>query len=488
MPQFLRRRLSDGILFAILMTLLGGLAVLLHINATRYPDHTHLVLQVQSWLHGRLDIPLRLPDSVIINGKIYIIYPPLPALMMLPFLVMLGDKFSDVWFTWIFAALNIILLFRTLEVMRVRRITNRTPLENLILAITFGFGTNALWLCLGGSVWFTIQTISIFGIMITLHSTLSRRWPLATLGVGMVMLTRTPEALIGIVPLVVYLHDLGVGRRVQSRWHFLPQRWPSIGELLITLAPFLAALFLYLLHNQLYFGNPLSTGFDIQNQQNYSEIKYGVISWHYIWPNFVIDFLRWPGFNFSGPFDVHPQIDLYAGSIGTSVFFSTPLLAIFIFTSQGKTPLPWLRNTFWSTIAIMLLTILSFCAGGWMQVGARYLLPLYPLLFLLMAQRAAPLDIRWIGLAGLSIFINLLLAQTFWERNLTAPTPTLPFAVGSVALVVLACATALIMLRKQKRQHAEIALPTPTVSPDEPMSDGDKKHGLLTGYDMIVLD
>ncbi len=460
MQKFLLRRLNDGISFVILMVLLGGFAMLLHIDPIHPSQDDHLIVQAQAWLHGHLDMGVHLGDTIILDGKVYIIYPPLPALMMVPFVAILGDKFSDVWFTWAFAALNIMLLFRTLEVMRVRSITTRTPLENLILAITFGFGTIALWLCLGGRVWFTAQTISIFGIMITLHSTLSRRWPLATLGVGMVMLTRTSEVLIGIVPLIVYLHDLGVGRRVQQQWHFLPQRWPSMRELAVTLAPFVVALLIFLVHNRLYFGNFLSTGYDIQNQQYYPDIKYGVLSWHYIWPNFVVDFLRGPGFNFTGPFDVNPQSDLFIDGIGTSMFFSTPLLAIFIFAPQGKTPQAWLRNTFWVTVAMILLSVLAYCMAGWSQVGARYVFPLYPLLFLLLAQRAAPLDTRWISLAGISIFINLLLARTFWERN-----PSALFMAGSAGIVLIFCMIAIIMLRRQGQPQEEIAPLAPATIP-----------------------
>jgi hypothetical protein len=386
--------------------------------------------------------------------------------MMLPFVALLGNQFSDIWFTWAFAALNIILLFRILEVMRIRRIINRTSLENAIIALTFGFGTIALWLCLGGKIWFTAQTISIFGIMVTLHSTLSRRWPLATLGVGMVVLTRTSEALIGFVSLIVYLHDLGVGRRIEHHWYFLPHRWPSIRELAITLAPFLVALLILLVHNKLYFNDFLSSGYDIQNQQNYPSIQYGVLSWHYIWPNFVVDFLRWPSFYFSALNDVHPHADLLLDGIGTNMFFSTPLLALFLFAPQGKTPQIWLRNTLWVTIAIMLLAILSFCTAGWFQVGARYLFPIYPLLFLLLAMRADPLDTRWICLAGLSIFINLLLARTFWYK-----APSKVFIGTSAGVVLLACTTALILLQRQ--HHDELDLSTPGTRPDRSTSSDD---------------
>jgi hypothetical protein len=460
MQKFLQRRLMDGILFAVVMVLLDRFAISLHIDPTHPSIATHLILQAQAWLHGHLDIGVSIHDSITLNGKVYIIYPPLPSLMMLPFVATLGDKFSDIWFTWAIAAFNIILLFRTLEVMRVRCITNRTVLENLIIAITFGFGTIALWLCLGGDVWFTAQVVSIFGIMITLHGTLSRRWPLATLGIGMVLLTRTSEVLIGIVPLTVYLHDLGVGRRIQGKWHIRPQRWPSILELVVTLTPLTLALLIFLVHNKLYFGNPLNTGYDIQNQQNYSSyIKYGVVSWHYIWPNFVADFLRGASFSYTNPYDVDPKLDLVIDGVGTSIFFSTPLLAIFLFAPQGKTSQTWLRNTFWVTAAIILVTILTFCATGWGQVGARYLFPLYPLLFLLLAQRAAPLNTRWISLAGISILTNLLLARAFWLAN-----PSNTSIAKYAGLVLVACIIAIIMLKWEKRHHKETP-PQPTVTP-----------------------
>jgi hypothetical protein len=291
--------------------------------------------------------------------------------------------------------------------------------------------------------------------MITLHSTLSRRWSLATLGVGMVLLTRTSEALIGFAPLIVYLHDLGVGHRIERQWHFLPQRWPSVRELAVILTPFIVALLILLVHNKLYFGNPLSTGYDIHDQQDSAHFKYGVLSWHYIWPNFVVDFLRWPNFYFSSISDVNPQTDLLNGGIGTSMFFSTPLLMIFLFSRQGRTAQPWLRYTLWTTTAILLLAILCFEAAGANQVGARYLFPIYPPLFLLLAMRAAPLDIRWIGLAGLSIFINLLLARTFWYKP-----PSMLFTVACASIIVLACGIAIIMLQRQ-RHHDEIVSVAP---------------------------
>lgn len=453
MQAFLRRRLADLLFFVILMVALGVFAHILHIRPVYVPgaSGTNLILQAQAWLRGRLDIGFPIHDSIVLHGKYYIIYPPLPALLMVPFIAVLGNHFSDVWFTWAFAALNIILVFRALEVMRVRQITRRTPLENAILALTFGFGTIALWLALGGRVWFTLQVVSVFGIFITLHSTLSRHWPLATLGLGIVVLSRTSDALVGLFPLVVYLYDLGVGQRVQNKRRWWPQRWPALRELALTLAPFVVALAIFLIHNQLYFGNMLSSGYDIQNQQDYPDIKYGLLSWHYLWPNIVVAFLRGPAFHFTGLTDVNPQMDLFIDSMGTSIFFTTPLMALFIFAAQGKTAHAWLRRALWATVGVMLLAILLFCAEGWSQVGARYLFGIYPPLFLLLAMRAAPLDTRWISLAGLGVFVNLLLAYVFWMHK----EPGHKFILASGLTVVCACTLALFLLHRQKSPQTQ---------------------------------
>lgn len=56
--------------------------------------------------------------------------------------------------------------------------------------------------------------------------------------------------------------------------------------------------------------DPTQQSNETHYQQDYPQIKYGVLSWHYIWPNFVVNFLRWPSFNFTGPFDLKPQPDL----------------------------------------------------------------------------------------------------------------------------------------------------------------------------------
>ncbi|MFE1320773.1 hypothetical protein [Kitasatospora phosalacinea] len=446
-----RRRLVDLAIFVSVLALLAMLAGILQIDAGKVSLAPHYVWQVEAWLDGRFDLgpspgPQVVFDKITVNGHYYLMYPPLPAMVMLPFVWLLGDGFSDVWFTWGVAALDVVLMFRTLELMRHRRITRRTTLENLVLAVVFGFGTIVLWLSLGGAVWFTGQLMSTAGIVLVLHSTICRCWWLAWLGVGLIALTRTTEVVVGVVPALVYLRDLGVGRRAAGRWNFRPVRLPSLREVAATVVPLAVCGGILLARNKLYFGSVTSTGYDIHSANDVVVFPYGLMSWHYVWPNFVIDFLRFPDFHFTGVNDAHPVMSLRAGGMGTSIFFSTPLMLLFLVSSQGRAVDRWMRTVMWTGTVALFVPVILFQAAGYDQVGARYLLPVYPTLFLLLAMRADRIGPRWVVLAGLGVFSNILLAKAFW-----AGRPSSQFAWTSAAIVLAVGALTCWLLARENR-------------------------------------
>ncbi|MFC8718968.1 hypothetical protein [Kitasatospora sp. NPDC057198] len=476
----LRRRLVDLAVFAVALALLAMLAGIFEIDSGKLSGSPHYVWQVQSWLDGHFDLgpspgPQVVDDKITVNGHYYLMYPPLPSLLMLPFVWLMGDGFSDIWFTWGVAALNVVLVFRTLEVLRHRRITRRSTLENLVLAAVFGFGTISLWLSLGGKVWFTGQLMSTTAILLVLHSTVCRRWWLAWLGVGLTALTRTTEVAVGIVPALVYLRDLGVGRRTAGRWNFRPARWPSLREIAATVVPLAICGAILLARNKLYFGSVTSTGYDIHTANDVRVFPYGLMNWHYVWPNFVIDFLRFPDFHFTGVNDAHPVMDLRGDGMGTSIFFSTPLMLLFLVTSQGKAADRWMRTVMWTGTAALFLPVIMFQAAGYFQVGARYLLPIYPTLFLLLAMRAERIGARWLVLGGLGIFSNVLLAKAFWSGP-----PSSQFAWTTAGIVTAVCVLAYWLLALTGRTPAPTGGDGPATD-DGPAAHRDGLHGVEAG-------
>ncbi len=437
-------------LFAGAFGALWLVAVLLRQDATRISYAAHFVEQARSWLAGRMDVPTWLGhDLVQVGGKSYIVYPPAPALLMLPFVAVLGAHFSDIWFTWLCGALNVALLYHLLQAMAARGWSRRTPRENAVIAVTFGFGTIALWLALGGTVWFTAQTLAITFTVLMLLGAVRHNWWMASAALGALFLTRSPDilgaAVIGAMMLAYYREKTDR----QARWSGAPCAADDVhrevklparnnnpsglmrdttDEIWIRLravpfrawvalaVPFGAAVVLWMVRNQLYFGHPLSSGYDLQIQQDYPQIHYGLMSWHYVWPNVVVDFLNMPSFSFKTPYDVNPLGDLLRGGNGTSIFFTTPLFLLFFAPARSHAP-RWLRLALWVCVALLVGFTLFWNLTGWYQVGARYLFDAYPYLFLLLAMRGERLDWRWLALACLGALVNLALANVFWCRN-----------------------------------------------------------------------
>src|SRR5215470_14543248 len=98
---------------------LGGLVVFVlldiacGINPVAPSTNPYFTYQAWSWLHGRWDItvPGDQTDLITLNGKLYSIYSPFPAVLLLPFVALVGTNVSDVFVTIVVSSSNLTLLF-----------------------------------------------------------------------------------------------------------------------------------------------------------------------------------------------------------------------------------------------------------------------------------------------------------------------------------------------------------------------------------------
>ncbi len=407
---------SCVLFFLALISLLVS-SVKLGIDPFGSSASNHFVYQAQSLLHGHLDIPkFTKTDIILVNGKHYIVYPPFPAILMMPFVAIFGLQFSDIFFTQIFSALNIVLLFWLLESLRLSGRSRRSFQQNFALCIFFFFGTINFYLSLGGTMWFTAHIVAATCTLCFLLFAFKRRYALASFCLGCAFLTRAP-ALVGALLLVYLLLEERTGATTLKAMfkgaRSLP--WRKVG---LALAPLAAFLLLFLLRDTLAFGSPLQTGYPLLVQQIYTQVHYGVIGPHYIWPDLVANFLSFPSFNYQNPFDISPSLDILRNGIGLSVFATTPLF-LFLFFSRNRQPSA-LRKLLWLIVGLVIAATLLYHAAGWFQFGSRYLFEGYPYAFLLLALSEIEMDWRFylLGLAG--IVINFIGAQTFWTTLLTA--------------------------------------------------------------------
>jgi hypothetical protein len=498
--HIIRAARTELALFGGMCALLWLLAVVFRQDATHISYAAHFVAQDRSWLAGRLDVPAWLGhDLVRLGDKEYIVYPPAPALLMLPFVAVLGDHFSDIWFGWLAGAANVALLHGLLRVLVARGWSARSSREHVVIALTFGVGTIALWLALGGTVWFVAQTLAITFTLLLLLGSLRGNWWLASTALGALFLTRSPDVLGGLVVLACFFSntkatkiqeehesdkqgELGETLPMVAQTRAVPQSRQSTSEpfralsvssvlmflgslkprkvLALTL-PLCGALIIWAVRNKLYFGSFLESGYGMQIAQDYPQIRHGLLSWHYIWPNFVANFLNLPAFVFRTPYDLAPQVDMLRDGNGTSIFFTTPLFLLFFAPARSLLP-GWLRMVLWATVGLLVVVTLAWNLTGWYQVGARYLFDVYPYLFVLLAARGHRIGGHWVALATLGIMVNLMLAQIFWCHSgaCFADNPhRLELFVVLLALVPLIGIGAWWWLRRSPNQTAVAHFP-----------------------------
>src|SRR5207253_743431 len=116
--------------------------------------------------------PPNLNDWVFERGRWYVSFPPLPAVLMMPFVALWGLSFNDVAFTLPFAAANVALLYRLLRRIQQVEGGSRSEWDHAVFALVFGFGTLA-WSCsIRGEVWFTAEVVGVTFTLLYLHAAL----------------------------------------------------------------------------------------------------------------------------------------------------------------------------------------------------------------------------------------------------------------------------------------------------------------------------
>lgn len=400
-----------------------------HINLLQPSHSPHFVYQAQALLQGHWDIalPLSATDVILLHGKHYIIYPPFPAIALMPFVAIWGLQTSDVLFTAVVAALGVSFLYLMFEQARANGLTTRPWLHHALMTLLLFFGSIYWWLSLGGSVWFTAQILCVVSTLIGLFLGLRRKYFAASLLLMCAFFSR-PTAIFGFIFLLALAwDDAGLDPHL-ARFLTAPMRalrerslraielaaipWRRLAPVLATIALLFA---LYGVHNALIFGSPFETGYDILMRQRYPQIHYGQFSWRYVPANIIANFFNFPIVKFSGPWDLRPTIDMTNGDMSISVFLTTPLFLLLFWKNRTRSVL---RGALWLTIIFVVIEVLFFNASGWAQFGARYLFDGYPYAFLLLALNDTPFDWRFVALGLLGVGINMLGAIAFWAHHI----------------------------------------------------------------------
>ena len=341
-------------------------AVYLYASSRDRENLDYFVRLADAFLHGRihlLEAPSWLNELIPRDGAWVVPYPPMPAVLLVPFVVIFGTDFHQQIASSIFGGVGVGLTYLVLcrFGLRIR--------VRLLLTLVFAFGTCFFYTASAGNTWYLSHVSAVMFASAAIVLALDRRWPLLVgLLVGFAALSRLP---------VVLTAPFYMAALVGLGW---PVALPSDRRAAVrTLALFVVGLAVplaaFVLYNVGRFGSPFEFGYTLIPgvlQEPY--YQQGIFSIAYI-PRHL--------------YAIFAQSWIYEDTFpwfkpswwGLGLLLTTPLFLWLLRARLRDTVVPWAALA----CAIAIVPIVTHGNVGFTQFGYRFSLDIQPLLFVILA-------------------------------------------------------------------------------------------------------
>jgi hypothetical protein len=344
---------------------------------------------------------------ILLNGRIYVPFPPLPAILLMPLVALVGPVTADSWESGInasLAAIDIGLAWWVAGRIGVDRLRDR-----FALVLLLGFSTPIWWVTTRGGVWHTGHLVATMLLLLLLAEVFGRKRAfIAGLLLGAAFLTRPPLAFVAPVFAIWYLgrplrqRAFSVGQRIR----LMPWRqWLMLG------LGFLPSLIVFFAYNQARFGTPGESGYALALLPGWLAAlrNQGLFSLTHVGMNLDFLFLHLPALIPTFPW-FRPD------GLGLSVFLTSPALFGAVLAPWRRDGRTWLLLA--SAVAALIPTLLYY-GGGWLQYGYRYFLDSIPFVWGLCAMAVATRGrVGWIWwlLIVFGVVVNAL--GVYWAYHI----------------------------------------------------------------------
>jgi hypothetical protein len=320
----------------------------------------------------------------------YMSFPPMPAIVMMPFVTIFHYNFNDVLFTLLMAAASAMALLAILEkLVRLGR-SARSQRDNLLIAILFSFGTSVFFSSVRGEVWFTALILGYFFHLLYIYAALGARHPVwAGLMLAFGMATRTPIAFAS----VFFAFEL-----------FRLPDWPTrIRAGLKFSMPVLAVGILLIMYNIARFGSATEFGHTyLMDGQRPSIREWGLFHPHFLAGNLKAAFTNLPELSTSYPY-------MKVSRHGLSLLVASPAL-LYVFW-----PKRWTQGMTAALVALICVgtPALFYQNTGWAQFSYRFSIDYLPYFAILLACGGRNFGRTFYVLLTISVLMGLFGAITF---------------------------------------------------------------------------
>jgi chromate transport protein ChrA len=201
-------------------------------NRVDTPSKAYWHLLADAFNHGHLNLiaPPTTHDLTLYNGKWYVPNPPLPAILLMPVVALLGveGREHDV-VSALLGAMNVVIVYLVLQCASESGMTACKRSTNLWLTAVFALSTNHIWLATTGQMWFISQLVTILFIGLGTIAVIQGKpaW-VSGLMIGMAVLARPNIFPIAIFLMGIYLWkakpfpEVEWGKAVRWAWVWDP--------------------------------------------------------------------------------------------------------------------------------------------------------------------------------------------------------------------------------------------------------------------------
>lgn len=332
--------------------------------------YDYFVRLANSFLNFRLYLtenPSWLNELVPFNGKYYVIYPPMPAILSLPFVLFQGERADQTLISILIGSLNSVLIYSLTKkflIFKFREKINKENLEKIAIwmGILFSLGTIHWYLASVGSAWYFAHISATFFLLLALNELFGKRRPfLIGFYLGGAYWSRLPTILSFLFFLIMIV-NLEKERKLEKIFKFI----------------FGVSIFVFLnfLYNYFRFGTIFDVAYYLRpNVLEEPWFKKGLFDLSYIPSHLKILFLQGP--------KVINHFPYFQPSWGGMAIWMTTPAFIFALIATFKKIKDKITLACWSAILPIAILVMSHGGTGFTQFGYRYAVDFYPFLLLL---------------------------------------------------------------------------------------------------------
>ena len=332
------------------LTVFSGFLALYAVTSFPATPYNEQVRQAVAFLHGHtyIDAPKAYLEAAQVGPYRYALHPPLPAIMLVPFVAIWGMATDQAIWSLFIGALDLALAWRLLGRFRL------SPSARVWLTVFFGAGTILWFETITGNTWALPETVSVLFTLAALDEAFGSARPLL-LGsfAGLAALSRYELAFAGFTYAVLALKR---GRRIRDIFWMVPG-FAAVGAVFIG-------------YNEARYASFFDQGVTLTGP------SYGpAFGLRYLLGNLSTVFLMEPGLNEHFPY-------VHISYIGQSVTFTSPAFLLAFKAYLGKLEPALMLLT---AIVVSIPSLLCY-ANGFAQFGTRHYLQVFPFLLVMMAM------------------------------------------------------------------------------------------------------